>query len=106
MLAEVGRHTDGYPIDCMRLTHDRNFLVSCSQDHCKFWAVSDIPRFAPDRIGAVLSQQDNEEGGEEEEGEEGEKREKRRRRRKRKKRKLVQSSSCSKPANDFFSDLL
>ena len=100
VLTEVGRHTDGYPIDCMRLTHDRQFMVTSSQDYCKFWPLSDIPRFAPDTIGTVVGERDNEE---EDEG--GSKRRKRRRGKKRK-RELAESVSDSKPANDFFNDLL
>ncbi|CAI8052765.1 WD repeat-containing protein 55 [Geodia barretti] len=61
VLTEVGRHTDGYPIDCMRLTHDRQFMVTSSQDHCKFWPLSDIPKFAPDTIGTVVGERDDEE---------------------------------------------
>ena len=100
VLTEVGRHTDGYPIDCMRLTHDRQFMVTCSQDHCKFWAVSDIPRFAPDTIGTVFSDPEREE--EEEEGG----RHKRKKRGKKRKREMVRIDSNSKPTNDFFSDIL
>ena len=103
VLTEVGRHTDGYPIDCMRLTHDRQFMVTSSQDHCKFWPLSDIPKFAPDTIGTVVSERDDEEEEGEEEG--GGKRRKKRRGRKRK-RELLESVSDSKPANDFFNDLL
>ena len=85
----------------MRLTHDRQFMVTCSQDHCKFWCVSDIPTFAADRVGAVLSKYEVKEDKDDEE----EMRKRKRRRRKRK-RVLVPSDSHSKPVNDFFNDLL
>ena len=97
VLQEVGRHTDSYPIDCMRLSHDSQFLVTCSQDCCKFWAVPDIPRFAPNRIGTIIDEQDKEE-------EEEEKQWKRRKKRKRKfKQELSKEPTTS--ASDFFCDL-
>ena len=43
----------------MKLTHDGQFMVTCSQDYCKFWAISDIPTFSPDRIGTILNEQDS-----------------------------------------------
>ena len=85
----------------MKLTHDRRFMVTCSQDSCKFWPLSDIPRFAPDTIGTVIG-----EGEEEEEDEEEGGGRKRRRRRKGKKRKRELVEPDSKPADDFFNDLL
>lgn len=44
ILGTVGCHTAGFPIDFMCLTHDRAFLVSGSQDSCKFWPVEGIPK--------------------------------------------------------------
>lgn len=97
VLTEVGRHTDSYPIDCMKLTHDHQFMVTCSQDYCKFWSVPDIPTFAPDRIGTVTDEQVKE----------VEEKRKQKRRRKRKREQMWDGSKQTNPisADDFFSDL-
>ena len=91
VLTEIGRHTDSYPIDCMKLTHDCQFLVTCSQDSCKFWAVPDIPTFAPGRIGACV--------------EEDKEVEEEKRKRKKRKRKQIKDGTKQTKSDDFFSDL-
>lgn len=107
MLQVIGKHTENYPIDCMRLTHDGQYLVSSSQDCCKFWAVQNIPKFALNRAGVVCS--DKEDGGrgeEEEEEQRGVEEERRWKRRKRRKRKQKQGDKDDHQAtSDFFSDL-
>ena len=43
VLGVVGHHPPGLPIDNICLTHDSSFLVTGSQDVCKFWSVESIP---------------------------------------------------------------
>ena len=88
----------------MCITHDGAFLVTGSQESCKFWSVADIPK-----LGGAGEEESGGEGEMAEEGEEeGEVRKKRRRRRK--KRTKVhdseESGGESKAAKvDFFADL-
>ena len=42
-LGVIGHHPPCLPIDNMCLTHDGSFLVTGSQDVCKFWSVKSIP---------------------------------------------------------------
>ena len=42
-LGIIGHHPPCLPIDNMCLTHDGSFLVTGSQDVCKFWSIESIP---------------------------------------------------------------
>ena len=110
VLQVIGRHTENYPIDCMRLTHDGHYLVTSSQDCCEFWAVQDIPKFALNRAGVVWSGEAEGDGGHGEgrgRGEKGAEEDRRWKRRKRRKRKQKQGDEDDhhQAASDFFSDL-
>lgn len=58
-LGVVGHHPPGLPIDNMYLTHDSSFLVTGSQDVCKFWSVESVPTLP----GASVRQQQSTCGG-------------------------------------------
>ena len=106
VLQVVGRHTDSYSIDCMRLSHDNQYLITASQDYCKFWAAQDIPKFSGDRAGVVCVEEEEGEGEGGGQGEEEDRQWKRRRRRKRKQRQGdPEDGSHQTASNDFFSDL-
>ena len=73
----------------MCLTHDKTFLVTCSQDSCKFWAVEDIPKLSP--------------GGEEKDSCDGPQR--KRRKRKQRQRDADKEGGSAAVRDDFFADL-
>jgi len=44
VLGKIGKQSSSaLSIDTMCITHDRAYLVTSSQDCCKFWSMSDIP---------------------------------------------------------------
>ena len=91
ILANVGHHSESLPIDSMCLTHDKTFLVTCSQDSCKFWTVEDIPK---------LSAVDTKTG----EGEDSWPQRKRRKRKQRQ-RDADEKGDSATMKDDFFADL-
>ena len=90
----MGKHSSGFPVESLCLSHDREYVVSGCQDSCHFWSTSDIP---------TLPQ------GEEEEEEE---REGHRRRRKRKRKQKHRDLAAEDQARtkrlqnaEFYADL-
>lgn len=51
ILGEVGQHMESLSIDNMCLTHDRQFLVTSSQNSCNFWPTEDIPTLTEESSG-------------------------------------------------------
>lgn len=101
ILGVVGHHPPGLPIDNMCLTHDGSYLVTGSQDICKFWCVESIPTLPGTRPGSVSQQcRRAPTGGGEEDCDGWPKRKKRKRKMKHRQLPDVMNSS-----SDFFSDL-
>lgn len=93
VLGSVGKHSSGFPVENMCLSHDRKYVVSSCQDSCHFWPTSLIPTLMPSA---------------EEEGEEGVTVKRRKRKRKQKHRDLAaeeQARTKKLQQKDFFSDL-
>ena len=44
ILSVCGQHTEGLPVDNMCLTRGQQYLVTSSQDSCRFWCMEDIPK--------------------------------------------------------------
>ena len=87
MLGIVGQHVGGFPVEHMCLSHDKEYLVTSSQDSCHFWATSQIP---------ILAQDDDEEAAA------------KTRKKRKKKQKHVAAQKLAKSKSqteDFFADL-
>ena len=41
-ILEVGQHSKELSADCLSLTHDHEYITSCSHDSVKFWSVDNI----------------------------------------------------------------
>ena len=98
ILGVVGHHPPGLPIDNMCLTHDGTYLVTGSQDVCKFWSVDSIPTL-PSPCGASQPSRGAAAG---EEGDSDGWSKRKKRKRKLKHRQLPNPKDNS---SDFFSDL-
>lgn len=99
-LGVVGHHPPGLPIDNICLTHDGAYLVTGSQDVCKFWCVDSIPTLpSPWPSGASQSSRG---AAAREEGEADGWSKRKKRKRKMKHRQLPDPKDSS---SDFFSDL-
>jgi len=97
-ILEVGQHSDDLPVDHLCLTHDHEYLASCSQDCVKFWSVDEViqarirsdPMLSKSVGKPVEDSSDNED-------------EDCRKRRKRRKKHIV--TKRPKKSVDFFADL-
>ena len=99
VLGVVGHHPAGLPIDNMCMTHDGSFLLTGSQDVCKFWSVDAIPTLpgakqSTEAVGGD-EQLDDDYGGWSK---------RKNRKRKMKHRQLPAAKDC-RTTDNFFSDL-
>lgn len=94
LLGLVGRHSTGSPIEGMCLSHDRQYLITSTQESCMFWPTADIPLLP---------------GNSDKEEEEEEKRSQKRKRRKKQKHKHLAAEELARAKRlqqkDFFADL-
>ena len=101
-MCELGRHHGSecsYPIEELRLSHDKTHLISSSYDQVNSWAINDIPKVW---IGGRREKKEEEE--EEEDVKERRKGGKKNRR-KRRKKELLEGSRPLKKRDTFFDDL-
>lgn len=82
-------------MDHLSLTHDQEYIASCSQDSVKFWSVDKVIQARVKSDPMLLKE--TEDGDEDSEAEGSRKRKKR-------KKKTV-SSKKQKPSINFFADL-
>jgi len=97
-ILEVGQHSNDLPVDHLSLTHDHEYLASCSQDCVKFWSVDEVvqARIKSDPMLSASGGKPAEDSSDSEDIEH-------RRRRKRRKKHLV--TKRPKASIDFFADL-
>lgn len=93
-ILEVGQHSKELAVDRLSLTHDHEYIASCSHDSVKFWSVDAVIQARIKSDPMVLREtEDSSEDSEDEI------------RRKRKKRKGKTVNTKKQKTNDFFSDL-
>ena len=93
-ILEVGQHSKELTVDRLSLTHDHEYIASCSHDSVKFWSVDAVIQARIKSDPMVLREtEDSSEDSEDEI------------RRKRKKRKGKTVNTKKQKTNDFFSDL-
>ena len=93
-ILEVGQHSKGLSVDHLSLTHDHEYIASCSHDSVKFWSVDNMIQ-ARMKSDSVLLRE--EEDTDDESGDEGNSR----KRRKGKRNTIV----SKKQKSTFFADL-
>ena len=99
-MCELGRHHGSecsYPIEELRLSHDKTHLISSSYDQVNSWAINDIPKVW---IGGRRREKEEEEEDVKERRKGGKKN-----RRKRRRKELLEGSRPPKKRDTFFDDL-
>ena len=93
MILEVGQHSRELSVDHLSLTHDHEYIASCSHDSVKFWPVDKVIQARIKSDPMVLREADGSSDSSEDEGNG------KRRKRKRK------SAVSKKQKTSFFADL-
>ena len=94
-ILEVGQHSKGLSVDHLSLTHDHEYIASCTQDSVKFWPVENIIQARIKSDPMLLMEDSGDDDDSEDEGS---------RKRRKRKRKIVVSKK-QKSSKDFFADL-
>lgn len=92
-ILEVGQHSKEVSVDCLSLTHDHEYIASCSHDSVKFWPVNKVVQ-ARIKSDPLLQRGEDSDDSVEDEGN-----------RKRRKRKKTVISKKQKSSTNFFADL-
>ena len=106
-LNQVGRHGNGLPVTNLSVTHNKDHVLSCSENVIKFWNLESVYRARCSRDGGVSKYI----GGERKEGDcsDLDSDEEMPRKKKRKWKKNMNQSTANqvhrKKTLDFFSDL-
>ena len=103
-LGVVGHHSPGLPIDNMCLTHDSSFLVTGSQDVCKFWSIESIPTLPGANARQQQCDQSSGAGVQDASDNDGWSKRKKRKR-KLKHRQDLAAKGSKRESSDFFSGL-
>ncbi|XP_019852679.1 PREDICTED: WD repeat-containing protein 55-like isoform X1 [Amphimedon queenslandica] len=106
-ICELGRHHGSecsYPVEELRLSHDKTHLLSSSYDQVNSWPIGDLPKVW---IGGGRREKEEQEEEEEEEQEDVKERRRggKKSRRKRRRKELLAGSQPPKKRDTFFDDL-